>query len=349
MLANVSRADRPKQHHYVPQGYLKRFGRDSRVAVRWRDRLETMVTHVKNIAGQTGFYDTYKGDVRSVEVEQKLAEIDARAHAAIEAILEAEQIPGAASKHRNALARFLAVQMTRTPEARQRWTFTADVVRYAGGRTIDEALVSDYLEIVHLGFRPGDGEIQGALTLVQYMASGPLMTQTELMKMFMTQARRYAPVVFRKHWSLEITGPLTFVTSDAPLVLWRTPNDRDDFSGVGLANADEIRFPIDPHHQLVLTDTERCQVTKVDTARVATCNQDLASACHRFIIGHPDEQNALLQLTLADRRPTVRFNLAPLYEPGSDGIARPVAGKDVLHQWVQRDDLPPRKAPTRRR
>jgi hypothetical protein len=43
-----------------------------------------------------------------------------------------------------------------------------------------------------------------------------------------------------------------FVTSDQPVTLWSKPRE-NSFYGTGIATADEVRFPLDPSHFLVLT------------------------------------------------------------------------------------------------
>jgi hypothetical protein len=125
------------------------------------------------------------------------------------------------------------------------------------------------------------------------------------------------------------------ITSDTPLVIWRRPSIRDQFEGVGIANAEEVRFPLDPRKQLVLTQAARPQVRTIDPDRVRACNADMADACHGFIIGNPRRPRSLEAVTLAPKRPVVRFNTGPMFVPGPDGsMIR--TGTEVLHMWVPR-------------
>lgn len=121
-------------------------------------------------------------------------------------------------------------------------------------------------------------------------------------------------------------------------MLWRRPSAADRYQGFGVDNAEEIRFPLDAGHQLVLTTDPRPATTRVEPDRVRACNADLAANCHKFIVGHPDHQQRLREVTLADRRPTVRFNLAPGYQVGPDGQDHYLG--DILHMWVQRSAPP---------
>jgi hypothetical protein len=338
LVTGAGRQSEPKLHHYVTQAYLARFGRGNVVAVRWRDRPDIYVSNVKGVAAETGFYYTEEPAGRTAQTETWLSGIDHAAHRAIAHILATVDVPGASSPHRLKLSRFLALQLTRTPEVRERLMFAGRVLRYANGRPIDERLVETFLEEEHLGYRPAEPEVKGAYWFVNAALSqpgGPL-TQTEAVKISMELGRRNASVIYRKQWSLEVAPAPELITSDAPLVIWRTPTKRDEFEGVGLLTAEEIRFPLDPTHQLLLTDEERPSVVDIDVGRVAACNEDMASACHRFIVGHPDRKAALAELPLASLRPTLRFNVGPGVETAPDGSERPIG--EVLHYWTQRSD-----------
>ena len=75
--------------------------------------------------------------------------------------------PDMGSPERTALASFMALQFTRTPEQRGRVLFAKDVAAYVGDRDINAELVAEYLERVHLGFQPGDAEVRAALVLLR--------------------------------------------------------------------------------------------------------------------------------------------------------------------------------------
>lgn len=78
-----------KRHHFVPRSYLERFGRDDRVAVRWRERTAPVVTRTQNVAVESGFYTTEAEDgSKSIAIEEALADIDGAAHTAIAAVID---------------------------------------------------------------------------------------------------------------------------------------------------------------------------------------------------------------------------------------------------------------------
>jgi hypothetical protein len=159
---------RAKRHHFVPRAYLERFGRDDRVAVRWRVAGRVIVTRTLNVAVESGFYTTEASDgSTSVVLEERLADIDGEADQAIEAVISNGAPPAPGSSQRETLAYCLAIQKSRTPEARALASFPNDVLAYAGNRAVDHELIAEYLERVHLGFKPKTGEIAGALTYMR--------------------------------------------------------------------------------------------------------------------------------------------------------------------------------------
>jgi len=90
-----------------------------------------------------------------------------------------------------------------------------------------------------------------------------------------------------KHWCLEVARKPRLITSDTPVVLWRRPIADDRYRGFGVDNAEEIRFPMDAGHQLVLTNVPQPATMRVEPNRVRVCNADLAAGCHKFIAGQP--------------------------------------------------------------
>lgn len=96
----------------------------------------------------------------------------------------------------------------------------------------------------------------------------------------------------------------------------------------------EIRFPLEPSRQLVLSRGSRSLSARITPGRVAGCNQHLAYACHRFVLGHPVGRARLEKLELPTKRPTLRFNTGPLLRRLADG--RTIEDGEVLHTWVPR-------------
>lgn len=140
--------------------------------------------------------------------------------------------------------------------------------------------------------------------------------------------------ILRMHWSLEVARKPRLITSDAPLVLWRPPTRGDQFEGLGLDNAEEVRFPISPAMQLVLGHRQREPATRVEPDRVRACNADMALACYHVVVGHPRRERQLKLLDLPARPPVVRFNTGPGYKAKPDGTDDYMG--EILHVWVPR-------------
>jgi hypothetical protein len=284
------------------------------------------------VAVETGFYDVIdRAGNRSTIVESSLAEIEIPAIAAMAAIDETGQPPAEGRADRVALCRYMALQATRTPEQRERILFASSVSDYAAGRDVTRAIVEQYLEEIHLGFQPSENELSAAYDFVS-VALGSPETQTRefAVEMMLRGMEQIAPVLSGFHWTIESDRKRRFITSDAPLVVWRKPTPRDEFEGIGVANAEEIRFPLDPGKQLVLAGRARPRTVRISSRRVQDCNADTASACHRFIVAHPWNRNQADAVELMERRPVIRFNSGPLLMP--DGTEH----GEVLHMWVPR-------------
>jgi hypothetical protein len=237
-------------------------------------------------------------------------------------------------RERAILAAFMALQLTRTPEQRERVLFPRNLAAYAGEREIDAVLVEEYLERVHLGFRPKRTEVEAALAFVQMALQGGALTRGDAIELMLESVDHLVPALLNRCWTLEIARKPRFLTSDLPVVIWRNPSPRDQYEGIGVANAEEIRFPIDPGKQLVLTQNDRPAVRSIEPDRVRGCNADMAQASHRLIVGHPHRMRLLQQVSLSPKRPILRFNMGPLYEKGPGGAY--VREGEVLHAWVPR-------------
>ncbi|WP_433531264.1 DUF4238 domain-containing protein [Micromonospora sp. CA-263727] len=327
---------RAKRHHYVPAAYLARFGEGGSVLVRRRRRPAMYATSVKNVAVESGFYEVLGDDgLPSDAIERGLAGLEGEAIMALREVEQSQQAPPIGSSARSTLATFLAVQFTRTPLHRERIMFPERVARYAGSREIDAALMAEYLEREHLGFSPRDSEVRAALDLTQYLLrERELFTKDNAIRLAFSTVEAVEQVMLRMRWSLEVARKPRLITSDAPLVLWRAPTPRDQFEGFGLENAEEVRFPISPAMQLLLTHQAREPVTWIEPERVRACNADMTLACYQVVVGHPRRERQLELLNLPPRRPVIRFNTGPGYRVKPDGTEDYMG--EILHSWVPR-------------
>jgi hypothetical protein len=143
------------------------------VRVRWRDG-KAFESNTLNVAVESDFYETVDASGhKSSQVEGALAEIHSAAAAAFAAIDRTGIPPEEGSPGRNAIATFFAFQFTRTTAHRERVLFPERVANWAGEREVTVDLVAEYLERVHLGFRPRPREAEGAhLFITTALADG---------------------------------------------------------------------------------------------------------------------------------------------------------------------------------
>lgn len=327
----------PKRHHYVPRMYLERFALRSQVFVRRRDG-KSFTSNCINVAVESGFYDvgvSNDSEAPSKVVEEALADVEGAVGAAFEEIDSTGIPPPVHSENRAVLATYLALQVTRTPEQRERVLFPARLAEYLGERQLTREAVTEYLREVHLGFAPSQPEIGAAFDLAKVaLRDREVLTPEFAMSEMLGSVAELAPILQGRSWAVENDRKRRFITSDAPLVIWRPPTTRDEYEGVGVVNAEELRFPLDPEKQLVLTRKPRTPSRRVTPGRTAACNTDSAAGCHRFIVGHVAEAGRINALTLAPHRPVLRFDTGPLYERSPDG--QEVYTGEVIHTWVPR-------------
>ncbi|MDQ1027016.1 hypothetical protein QF035_004598 [Streptomyces umbrinus] len=327
----------PKLHHYVPQSYLARFGHGEQVRVRRRLPAKTHLANVKNIAAETGFYTiTDENGAPSTVIERELCELEGTGLAALRRIDETDMPPLPGSDDRELLCLYLAVQMARTPRKRTMMLFAGNLTAYADGREVDKKLVAEYLTKKHLGYTPRPAEAEGAWAFCHGLRaeSGGDPTQNDAVILPLQSVQVCLPEFRARHWRLEASRKPNFLTSDAPLVVWRPHTASDAFSGFGLKDAEEIRFPVSPSAQLVLIPGQGTSVEEVKLSRVGTCNQDIADSCQHVVVGHPDRHAALDKVELRKRGPVLRFNVGPGVQENSDGTHEPMG--DILHMWTTR-------------
>ncbi|MGW7359982.1 DUF4238 domain-containing protein [Streptomyces sp. NPDC054802] len=168
--------------------------------------------------------------------------------------------PAVGTDDRELLCLYLAVQMARTPRKRTIPLFGRNVTSYANGREVDLALMTEYLTRKHLGHPPGAAEAQGAWGYyhgTRAMNGGNDPTHDEAVAVTLTSVQVCIPQYRARHWRLETSRKPIFLTSEAPLVLWRPETPSDAYQGFGLEGAHEIRFPVSPTAQLVLIPRPR--------------------------------------------------------------------------------------------
>jgi hypothetical protein len=327
----------PKRHHQVPQFYLERFAANGKLAVRWRDG-KRYETSPKNVAVESGFYDIPDGmGGVSKEIETGLANIE-RAWltlycGGLTAMADCPVPVTLTARHWRCSSdcRWHARRPT------ENVLFPRRVVDWANGREVTSDLVAEFLETQYLGFRPGPPEVDGAFTLVNVSLREESHTLSDefAVEMMLRAAWELSRRLLGLTWSIEFDRRGELIISDTPVVVWRQPSPRDNFEGFGIENADEVRFPLDPGKQFVLSRRARKASLDVAVHRVRRSNADMAGACHRFIVGSPENRAQMDAHRLDPWRPLLRFNVGPGFEEAADGTRRRMAG-DIVHMWTPR-------------
>lgn len=334
-MPDIHGGHEPKRHHQVPRAYLERFAIDGKVRVRRRDGRAAFETSPLNVAVESGYYDVTGFDGRRTSaVEGALGEIESPAWPALAAVDRTGRPPQ--GKDREALAEFIAIQMTRTTHYRDRALFPKTVEDWAAGRPIDRDLIREYLRIEHIGEEPSDREVEGAWVFVTtHMADTTIVTEKWALEMMFTGAVDLLDRLSGLHWMIEVDPRRGFVTSDQPVIPWRKVSRRDHYHGIGIETAGELRFPLDPAKQLVLSRRRRRPVITVNDLRVRRANADMAEWCHRFVVGSPANRRGIDGLHLDPWRPVIRFNVGRLEVRQTDGELVRQDG-EVVQMWVPR-------------
>lgn len=314
--------------------YLKRFcGPDGQLFVQRRDGA-TFETGTNNIAVECGFYDVDVGDGEvSKHVEYLLGDLEGKAAEALSSIDATGKAPAPGTEERDVLSAFLATQHTRTPEQRERVSFWEHLEEYLGGAEPTFDLVKSFLSDEHLHEEPSDLEVQTVLSVVQVgstMPGGPLDKNASI-DLMISGLPGLADVISSYNWTVEHERKGRLITSDSPLILWRPPTPRDEFEGIGLESATELRFPLDPEKQLVLSRLNRPPSVRITPRRAVECNATVIADCHRFCIATPANRSRVVETPMKDHHPVMRFNTAPLYVRNEEGQLERQNDQEIIH------------------
>jgi hypothetical protein len=304
--------------------------------MRRRGDEQVIVTNVRNVAVESDLYTVETTEGPTDEIEQALADLEGPLNDALDGLV-AGHIPGLNSTHRTYLSDFMAIQFVRTPENLDRLLFPLLAAEHAGESPISDTAMSRYLQERHLGFTPEDAEVAAACDFANYALSQGIPDKQSLLRMkFQIASAQIAPRLQAMRWSLERCSKPRLIATDRPLALWRPPAESNRFDGIGIENAQEIRFPVSPRDVLVLRHSGHDEVLSVPPHRGSEVSDHLARQCHRLVIAPTDRTHFLKTMALAARRPAMRFNTGPLIETRADGSVHERG--EVIHTWVPDSD-----------
>lgn len=220
---------RPKVQHYVPQFVLRQFvERKNQIWVFDKATDKKFRTNVRNIAGETGFYDFDMGGIK-FSYEPSLTELETDASHIIKKLIRTESLSELVDEERLTLSRFLAVQFLRT----RQWRDTFDSVTEQLTKALEERGATEEF-------------------LAQLKSESPESTKDTHMRALRC-AGEHASFFLHKVWVL-LKAPKKnpFWISDNPISL-QNMNDYKPYGNLGLGvKGIEIYFPISRHLSLAM-------------------------------------------------------------------------------------------------
>jgi len=213
----------PEVQHYVPRFLLRRFATQDQVYVFDKHHDRSFVSNVRNLAGESGFYDfEHSGNTLSLEPALQSIE-DATAPIIVEICRRAE-MGFLTTPERSALALFAAIQLLRVRSIRE----SMDAVTHQLREHL-RALGADPDTVPQLQDPEGTGTRLGSIAAL-------------------LDARELVPHFLDKHWLLFQAAPDEhFYIGDSPIARHNELNTNPLRGTLGVAVPGiEIYLPIDP-------------------------------------------------------------------------------------------------------
>jgi hypothetical protein len=317
-----------KRHHVVPRFYLERFARGEHVTVVRRGE-KPYTGNVKDtgVVGQFNLIVGRDGEP-SLVIEEMYRDFEGTAKPIIEEIAATGFIP--MHHPRSLLAQYMALQYTRTPE----WRDVADIQTEIMAKTLMLAHTDDSLWAML-------AEMQGREPTEEEFAAGKyardhiddftieLSNNDFFQGAIRTATDDIMPYLLQQmHWDLIQVEEPTFITSDHPIVFARPPG-----IPIGILDALQVFFPIDPWRALMLTKgpVRESRLLGINPETARKIDQIIADRSYEWVAHHPDQQKALEGIEIPADSPLISVNGATIY-----GDKRGIAGGvDEMRQLVE--------------
>lgn len=320
---------KPKKQHYVPRFYLRRFAsHEQRLAFRRRDGFEG-VASIRNLMVYTSLYDVpdttytaedYLGTVES-EASQVMERLDQGDHY--------RHIFTKESEERTVLSKYISTQYARTLAGFEMHMLLRDALRQHVDPTSREA-VRQFL-IDRRNSSPDENEVAATSDLLYVLMSDKSSLSDSAhahLKAILHSAVQAIPLIQDKRWSLEVSRQPTIITSDRPVVLWKPPSPEDSYMGIGLTDATEVWFILDPCRMIVLRSEGQQRARHIGPERVHQINSHIARHCDMVIVTHPNRLSLLSAISLSRYRPTLRVSKGPAVDQFGRSL-----GTEILQIW----------------
>jgi hypothetical protein len=326
----------PKRHHFVPKVYLRAWANDlEQVSVRRRTSRSAYTANINDVAVELDLNGV--GDEAAAR-EKMYEHLESDWPQLRDALISGVSLEGTG---RTRAALFVALQKTRTREARDQQEFFNHAATKIPKRPFAFAAVKGFLTNENLGFELLDGEVNGCMDFLNYVSTLSGKHPGRFLQMLAPglATQELAPVLESLNWQVEECRKPILYTSDSPVIAWRTQSERDEYEGVGIATAEEIWFPLTPRHLLVMTRTfANMPCKQVEPKRFVQVNEEIASRCYEFLVATHGRLERLNELTLRSKKPLLRFYRGKGVEWDHLGVGH-FTGDEVLHVWAPaRDD-----------
>jgi hypothetical protein len=312
----LAKSNEPRRQHLVPNFYLRRFANaNHQVAVVNRVTGERTVQKTDNVMVEHNFYtfQSTAGEI-SYQLEKLLSGIEGAGGAAIKRIVAGFFAPSPAD--RDALATLMAFQLVRSRKVRKQQEMSADAYQKVLLRGLGEDEVRTRLGA--RGRPATDEEVKAVMDSLADLDTMEIVPPPEEhLKTMLHLAPQLFPHLVNMRIHVVEWKERSLLTSDHPIVYFK--RNRHPLMGFGLENCDEVWFPVDPRHLLLLTHArpfdppERVLPGTPEFAREV--NHLVAWHAYEWIVTHPDHDPVA-------EIPDFKFEAPPLVEVMSDaGLA----------------------------
>jgi hypothetical protein len=286
----MSGASQPRRHHLLPRFYLLRFANEtSQVALVDRVTGERRVTHIDNVTVERDYYafETTDGSI-SFELEKLLGQLEGDGAAALRRVVSGFVDPSPSD--RSAVAALIAFQAVRGRKTKRFYELLGDSLAKFQLAQLTDQEIQDRLVA---GGKPATADdVKAMAAWVRDPTKYDVVPSPEgyIQQLINIAAELF--VVLRGMAIHVVSFELpSLLTSDNPIAPYA--KNPDPLRGVGIATADEIWFPVDRRHLILLTPHLEIpeSVRPGSAAFAAGVNFSVATEAYEWIVMHPDDDH----------------------------------------------------------